>query len=276
MKIFISWSGDKSHKVALVLEEWIPKVIQVVEPWVSSKMSKGIKWDEEIGKNLESINFGIVVLTKENLNSEWIHFESGALSKIKGTSHVCTFLLDIKPSDVKYPLAKFQATQFNKSEVFQLIKTINDNLELNNEKALKEKFLEDTFDTFWPKLEELLNKLIKYISVESKQELRSSQELLEEILQNIRVMMNSNSNKSNYSSDNWLRIKIRGNINNFRRMIKLFEDNDMVMNNCKNHYHENEDTMEGVFLTPIQYNYNFIYNLLKEKKFQLLDMYYLN
>ncbi|MDG1818382.1 MAG: hypothetical protein P8H31_00970 [Porticoccaceae bacterium] len=28
MKVFLSWSGEKSHKVALVFRDWFPSVIQ--------------------------------------------------------------------------------------------------------------------------------------------------------------------------------------------------------------------------------------------------------
>jgi hypothetical protein len=32
MKIFISWSGDRSHKVAELLNEWLKCVIQAADP----------------------------------------------------------------------------------------------------------------------------------------------------------------------------------------------------------------------------------------------------
>jgi hypothetical protein len=37
MKIFISWSGELSHRVALELRDWLPMVINALEPYVSSK-----------------------------------------------------------------------------------------------------------------------------------------------------------------------------------------------------------------------------------------------
>ena len=67
-------------------------------------------------------------MTRENLNEKWILFEAGALSKTKD-AHVCTFLLDLKPTDVEHLLVQFQATQFKKKDVWKLIRTINQEVE---------------------------------------------------------------------------------------------------------------------------------------------------
>lgn len=37
MKVFISWSGETSKKVALALKAWLPNVIQALDPWMSDK-----------------------------------------------------------------------------------------------------------------------------------------------------------------------------------------------------------------------------------------------
>ena len=47
MNIFISWSGDLSKLVALALYNWIPAVIQVAKPFMSSEdLGKGKRWPQ--------------------------------------------------------------------------------------------------------------------------------------------------------------------------------------------------------------------------------------
>ena len=123
MKVFLSWSGDRSKAVAEVLRDWLPQVIQAVDPWISSDIEKGARWGPEITEKLEQSKVGIICLTKDNLDAKWILFEAGALSKTSD-AHVCTFLLDLIYSDIEYPLAQFNHTEFNKEEVLKLVNTI--------------------------------------------------------------------------------------------------------------------------------------------------------
>lgn len=59
MKLFISWSGDTSHELALALRDWLPDVLQSIEPWVSSEdISKGSFWLPEINNALREAKFG--------------------------------------------------------------------------------------------------------------------------------------------------------------------------------------------------------------------------
>lgn len=105
MKVFISWSGNKSHKVALVFREWLPSVIQSLEPYVSSEdIDKGARWSTDIAKELEDSTVGILCVTKENLHAPWLSFEAGALSKTMDKAYVTPFLFDIKRSEVNGPV----------------------------------------------------------------------------------------------------------------------------------------------------------------------------
>ena len=37
MKVFLSWSGEASLAMAAQLKSWLPKVIQALQPWISSE-----------------------------------------------------------------------------------------------------------------------------------------------------------------------------------------------------------------------------------------------
>jgi hypothetical protein len=70
MKVFISWSGERSHLLAQALHESLPLVLHYVKPWLSpAAIFAGDRWAQEVGKDLESSNFEIICVTPENLNS---------------------------------------------------------------------------------------------------------------------------------------------------------------------------------------------------------------
>ena len=150
MKVFISWSGNKSHRVALLFREWLPSVIQSVVPYVSSEdIDKGARWSTDIAKELEDSTFGILCVTKENLNAPWLSFEAGALSKTMDKSFVTPFLFDIKRSEVNGPILQFQSTIFEKEDIKKLLSTIN---KACGDEGLSESMLEKAFEVWYPSL----------------------------------------------------------------------------------------------------------------------------
>ena len=127
MKVFISWSGERSKKVALIIRDWLPTVIQAIEPFVSSEdIEKGARWNTDIAQELKESSFGLICVTKDNLNSQWLNFEAGALSKSINNTYVAPLLFDVKPSELKgSPISQFQATSFSKDDMKRLIETLN-------------------------------------------------------------------------------------------------------------------------------------------------------
>ena len=125
MKIFISWSGQRSKIVAEALWKWIPKVIQSVKPWISSEdIYAGNRWNQEIATELEQSNFGIICLTPENMNKPWILFEAGALAKTINETLVCPYLINLKSSEIKGPLTQFQSVEYTKSGTLNLMTSV--------------------------------------------------------------------------------------------------------------------------------------------------------
>lgn len=185
MKIFISWSGERSKVIAHALRTWLPKVIQAVKPWMSNEdIESGMKWSNEISGELESSNFGIICITRENQNSPWISFEAGALSKIVESSNVCPYLFEMAPSQLSGPLSQFQARQTNKEGTLKILKTINKTLK---EAAIKTDELEEIFEVWWPKLEKDLKNVPKHKG--EKIQKRNTEEILSEIVVNTREQL---------------------------------------------------------------------------------------
>lgn len=185
MKVFLSWSGEQSHKVAVVLRDWFPSVIQSLVPYVSSEdIDKGARWSTDIAAELADSTFGILCVTKENLTAPWLTFEAGALSKTMDKSFVCPFLFNIKRSEVDGPILQFQSTIFDKEDIKKLLKTLN---KACGENKLTEERLDKAFEVWYPTLEGELRKIEPLIEEEKlgkKQEQKiPNNEILEEILE---------------------------------------------------------------------------------------------
>jgi hypothetical protein len=189
MKLFISWSGVRGRLVAEALSDWLPRIIQAVKPFYSPHIEKGAQWGGEIDEALEGTSFGIVCLTRDNLNSRWIHYEAGALAKTQG-ARIWTFLLDLRPSDVGQPLGRFQATVAEMEDVLRLARAINSRLSDVGQEPLSSRLLEDNVAAFWPQLEERLRSAATAAEdqqdEEEPQEVRNERAVLDEILSLIR------------------------------------------------------------------------------------------
>lgn len=186
MQVFISWSGDRSRCVAELLDEWIQCVLQAIRPWMSSKdIDRGSLWFSEITDQLKDTKIGIVCLTQDNLNRPWILFESGALAKGLSSARVCTFLIDLEPTEVGNPLAQFNHTMPTKDGLYELVRTLNSSL---GDHALREKVLEQVFETYWPQFEEGFSKALEENPSGEQAPPRSEESMLAEMLRTIRVL----------------------------------------------------------------------------------------
>jgi hypothetical protein len=183
MKVFICWSGERSQKVAETLREWLKRVIQQLDPWVSSEdIQAGVQWIPEITDQLAKTKIGILCLTPENLKAPWLNFEAGALAKtVDDRAHVCPYLVQLTPTDVPMPLGLFQSKRADEEGTFDLLRTINSCL---GDSALKPDVLKDTFKTFWPRLKEVLDGLPAAPTGEERR--RDTQDMVKEILDTVR------------------------------------------------------------------------------------------
>jgi hypothetical protein len=187
MKVFLSWSGDLSLKVARALRDWLPSVIQSVKPYVSSEdIDKGTRWTTDIAKELQESSYGIICVTKDNIDEPWINFEAGALSKTVDKSRVCPFLFNVKRAELQGPLLQFQSTICEKEDLSKLVLSINKN---SGEEQLEEERLKRVFEVWWPQLKEQLDALQEHgPKKEDKPRSAAPQQniILEELLELVR------------------------------------------------------------------------------------------
>lgn len=181
MKVFLSWSGERSRKLAEILNGWLPMVIQAVKPYFTpDDIEKGARWNSEISKELEHCRIGIICLTRANLQAPWLMFEAGALAKSIEKSLVIPLLFGVNPSDLQGPLLQFQAALFKRDDIKKLMKTINAAL---GEVALDGQVLDSVFEKWWYELEKKVDNVMEAGDPEQEKEMRTDRELLEEILE---------------------------------------------------------------------------------------------
>ena len=186
MKVFLSWSGNRSREVASLLSDWLCCVIQASRPWISTRdLDRGSLWFGEINDQLKDTTVGIICLTQENKNRPWILFEAGALAKGLSTARVCTLLIDLEPKDIEDPLAQFNHTFPNEDSVLGLVRTLNSTL---GSAALDTRILEQVFTTYWPQFEKRFGEILASTESTTPSKPRPKEDVLGEILENTRML----------------------------------------------------------------------------------------
>lgn len=183
MKVFISWSGERSRALGEALRGWVPLVLHYVEPWLSqADIEAGQRWAEQVAKELETSNFGLLAVTRENVTSPWVLFEAGALAKSMQGSRVVPLLLDLEVRDISGPLAQFQAKKAERSGMLEVIQSLNQAAP----HAVPEDRVEQLFNALWPELEKKLADIPK--AATQAKHARPQPEILEELVTSVRSL----------------------------------------------------------------------------------------
>jgi hypothetical protein len=156
MRVFLSWSGERSKQVAYALRRWIPKVLPGVVPWMSGRdIGAGTRWSVEIDKGLQTAGFGVICLTPENLGSPWVLFEAGVLARsLRVGRALCPYLIGVDVSRIQHgPLGQFQSVTADREGTWRLM------VALNKARPPKERLRESLrarFGAKWPELAAVL------------------------------------------------------------------------------------------------------------------------
>lgn len=156
LRVFISWSGERSGSIAKILSEWLEDSYQFTKPFLSKDIGAGLRWNEVLAEALDKSYFGIIVLTPENLHSDWILFEAGALAKHLGKSRVIPCLIDLEPSDLSAPLNAFQCAKLP-GELKRVVVALNE----AQPDAWQGSKLDRSFQKFQPLFEREFDSVLK-------------------------------------------------------------------------------------------------------------------
>jgi hypothetical protein len=184
MDVFISFSGRRSEAMAEALKWFIPKLINAANPWLSkASIGSGKLWRIELAQILQSAKFGIFCLTPESLDSKWLFYEAGAISKTLDDAHVCPLLIDLKQSDVQSPLSDFQCRTADREGILLLMQSVNAAL---GTESINEAQLNEMFEILWPMLKEKIAALPSDNAAPKPQ--REVRDIAEEILNIVRTL----------------------------------------------------------------------------------------
>ena len=131
MKVFISWSGDLAHYIAIEFQEWLKKVLQASDSFVSSEdIGKGTFWSARILEELAKCNAGVIIVTPQNYSAPWLNFEAGAMVNGVGDGStkppVCPLLVDVAPSSLPTPMSLLQVTLLNQDDVIKMVASLSE------------------------------------------------------------------------------------------------------------------------------------------------------
>jgi TIR domain len=152
VEVFISWSGEPSKRAAVLLKELLESIMQNTKVWLSTdSIGSGEVWIAELKEALSEINFGIAMLSRANINSPFLLFEAGSLSK-KTEGRLVPVLCDLRPIDVKGPFQHFQQRFPNQDDIWIHINSLA-------ELTLEDERLKKAFDKWWPDFDEGFRKI---------------------------------------------------------------------------------------------------------------------
>lgn len=161
---------------------------------------------------MEEASFGILCVTKDNLESQWLNFEAGALSKAIDKAKVCPFLFDLKPSDISNsPILQFQMTNVDRDDIYKLFGTINNCLEENR---LDETRLEKMFSAFWSQMDKAfknIENMSESKDANNKRNQKNQNVILEEMLELLRTQQMLLKSPERILPEDYLKHVLRNN-----------------------------------------------------------------
>lgn len=183
MKVFICWSESRSLNLAKELKILLRRIIQALDPWISEvDIQAGERWNHALAAELESAQFGLVCLTPENVKSEWLHFEAGALAKSVEDGRLVPILFGLQPAELGPPLSQFQLILPSRESFEKLFMTLYKALE---SPQISPDEIKESLNTHWAAFQDEIQEIMS-TQDKNPEPVRDEREILEEVLTLVR------------------------------------------------------------------------------------------
>jgi hypothetical protein len=189
LPVFISWSLPLAGQVAVIIRDWLKRLITDCHPWASNKdIEKGKFWHSKLISSLDMSTVGIVIVTPVNVDRPWLNFEAGALARtiepLDGV--VMPLLINIGNAAIQHsPLDKLQVTQFEKGDFFGLVDAIHSRVRSKDSPEI----LREEYEDKWPKLKQAVDAAIEAAEKEDPANAQPEPPPVNEALEDVVVAM---------------------------------------------------------------------------------------
>lgn len=157
VRVFISWSGPRSEKIAEAFEKLITSVFPEMETFLSTSIPSGTDWRLELERNLDASDAIVFCFTPEAVTSGWVMYEAGYMAAKEGVL-VRPFVYG---TDVPDPLSHIQAVKLNRENVSAFVDDLA--AALTPGLAAQSPSTDDHpagFDKHWPTFDQVVRSLV--------------------------------------------------------------------------------------------------------------------
>ena len=152
MTVFIGWAGETSKEIASILKNWLNGMFDgFVSAVTPDDLPMGSRWFDTLDSAMYAAECGLLCVTADNVNSQWLSYEAGALSR--NVNLLAPVLFGVSSLQLGAPLRMFQPISFGADGMRELARTLNN---LNEGNAIDPQELERRFQARYPTLEALL------------------------------------------------------------------------------------------------------------------------
>jgi len=135
-------------------------------------MPAGADWFQEITEQLHKAGATVLCFTPDNLKSQWMHFEAGAIAATAAREKkpVCPYLASGVQMNELGPLSTRYAVRSDEGGTRRLVERLNS--QLDSAKQLRGDVLRNNFGSHWPNLKTELDKVNNAFPLEFRVEAR--------------------------------------------------------------------------------------------------------